>query len=199
MSDDDNIFSRWSRRKRAVEKEEVPVPAVELAEPEREILDGDEEEQALLERLNLPLPESLKEGDDFSIFMRANVPGFLRKRALHVLWRSNPVLANLDGLNDYDDDFTSPELTKKVLATGYKVGRGFLKDLLEEKPEDIPDEAGETPEPVLAAVEIVDDDNDIAGESGDLEETDNPAGEDMSEAGDGEDESFRPRRMKFDA
>ncbi|MBT8416862.1 MAG: DUF3306 domain-containing protein [Silicimonas sp.] len=128
MTDDDNPFSRWSRRKRRVAEEDarevaVPPPAEDIPEPET-----DEEESALLEQLGLPVPETLTEGDDFSAFLKAGVPEFLRKRALRVLWRSNPVLANLDGLNDYDDDFTSPELTQKVLATAYKVGRGFLRD-----------------------------------------------------------------------
>ncbi len=124
MAEDDDFLSRWSRRKRTVaaepEAEPDPVP-----EPLPETAPEDEDEEALLERLGLPVPETLKEGDDFSGFMGSGVPAFLRKRALRVLWRSNPVLANLDGLNDYDDDFNSPELTQKVLATGYQVGRGF--------------------------------------------------------------------------
>ena len=132
MADEEGVFSRWSRRKRAVAEEAAlpseappPEPVVE-AEPET-----DEDEAALLERLGLPVPETLKEGDDFSGFMAKGVPEFLRKRALRVLWRSNPVLANLDGLNDYDEDFNSPELTQKVLATGYQVGRGFVKKVAE--------------------------------------------------------------------
>ena len=131
MTDEENVFSRWSRRKRSVKAEEPPTdettpqPVVEdIPEPAT-----DEEELALLQHLGLPKPESLGEGDDFAPFMNASVPEFLRRRALRVLWRSNPVLANLDGLNDYDDDFNSPELTQKVLATGYQVGRGFVQKL----------------------------------------------------------------------
>lgn len=140
MAEEETLFSRWSRRKRRVAEEGRRAGAVEdmvpsepetrrgddLAEPE-----SNEEEAALLERLGLPRPESLGPGDDFRKFMQPGVPAFLKKRALKVLWRSNPVLANLDGLNDYDDDFTSPELTQKVLATAYKVGRGILSDPVE--------------------------------------------------------------------
>ncbi|MEM7753274.1 MAG: DUF3306 domain-containing protein [Pseudomonadota bacterium] len=130
MSDDD-FLSRWSRRKRLVADEEaIEVAAEPAVEPEREP-ETDEEEEALLAKLNLPDPESLKPGDDFSAFMADGVPQFLRKRALRVLWRSNPVLANLDGLNDYDDDFNSPELTQKVLATAYQVGRGIVSQVAE--------------------------------------------------------------------
>ena len=82
----DDIFSRWSRRKRAVAEEhtETPEPPVEpdpeLSEPE------------LLDQLGLPNPDTLQEGDDFAAFMRDNVPQFLRKRALKRLWLSNPAL-----------------------------------------------------------------------------------------------------------
>ncbi|MEM9426885.1 MAG: DUF3306 domain-containing protein [Pseudomonadota bacterium] len=160
MSDDD-FLSRWSRRKRLVADEEAANegaagPVVEPeAEPETE-----EEEQALLARLDLPVPESLKPGDDFSPFMADGVPQFLRKRALRVLWRSNPVLANLDGLNDYDEDFNAPELTQKVLATAYQVGRGIVSQVTEpddREPEDITEEVAEvsvekTDEPVISPV-----------------------------------------------
>lgn len=137
MSDPDNPFARWSRRKRRVVEEEAQaVPAPETAVEEVPEPKSDDEESELLERLGLPAPETLGEGDDFSAFMKAGVPEFLRKRALRVLWRSNPVLANLDGLNDYDDDFNSPELTKKVLATAYQVGRGILRNPEDTQAED---------------------------------------------------------------
>ena len=126
MSDDD-FLSRWSKRKRAVaEESEAPEQVETIVET---VPETSEEEELLLKKLRLPVPESLKAGDDFSAFMADHVPAFLRKRALRVLWRSNPVLANLDGLNDYDDDFTSPEMTKKVLATAYQVGRGFVSQV----------------------------------------------------------------------
>ncbi len=137
MSEDD-FLSRWSRRKRAVAEEQPDVAATPEPEPPAEP-QTEEEEGALLAKLNLPVPESLQPGDDFSAFMADHVPQFLRKRALRVLWRSNPVLANLDGLNDYDEDFRSPELTQKVLATAYQVGRGFVtKTPPATEPEDVP-------------------------------------------------------------
>lgn len=201
MSEDDNVFSRWSRRKRraAVEEPSVPEPTSEslvesepVPEPEPET---QAEEAALLERLNLPIPESLKVGDDFSVFMRTGVPEFLRRRALRVLWRSNPVLANLDGLNDYDDDFTSPELTKKVLATGYKVGRGFLRDVPEpevvEENDTVQEEEEVVAEAETAAPESPDtrledaENQEISGEFFDLAETE-------------KEDTFRPRRMRFE-
>ena len=192
MSDED-VFSRWSRRKRQVAEEEPdmrpgsdpvpPLPDNPPIVPE----EGEEDEAALLEKLGLPVPETLKEGDDFSGFMAKSVPEFLRKRALRVLWRSNPVLANLDGLNDYDDDFNSPELTQKVLATGYQVGKGFLREIVKPVDEDVAEDSVECeddPEP-----EDLTDNNssDLAAEDPvpTLEDPENETG-------------FRPRRMRFE-
>ena len=201
MAEEDNVFSRWSRRKRAgadqdrsrpgldpgpladAKLEEVPGQArdaLEIAEPESE-----EEEAVLLERLGLPKPESMGEGDDFAPFMKAGVPEFLRKRALRVLWRSNPVLANLDGLNDYDEDFNSPELTQKVLATGYQVGRGFVKKVVEALEEDAPEDEVEEEAPV---------DNRIAKNNSKPLETEPTPPPDFEAD---EDRPARPRRMRF--
>ena len=132
------------------------------------------------------MPETLKDGDDFSAFMQAGVPQFLQKRALRVLWRSNPVLANLDGLNDYDDDFTSPELTQKVLATGYQVGRGFVKKVLEEAPVD----EDETPEEDISVAMVEEEPSDNKDVSSDQTG--------MSVEVDETEETVRPRRMRFE-
>lgn len=194
MSEEDNLFSRWSRRKRRVAEEDLAQPPakVGLDEPVQEEPETPEEEAALLERLNLPSPESLKAGDDFSVFMKAGVPEFLRKRALRVLWRSNPVLANLDGLNDYDDDFRSPELTKKVLATAYKVGRGLLRDdpspeIMQnnDKDTEVSDEAPIMPAADDQPEERVAEDT-VAAEAGEVEAVEP-----------GTDFSFNPKRMRF--
>jgi len=70
-------------------------------ETERPLSD---EEQALVDAL--PALESLDKTSDFTPFMNDKIPAFIRRKALNVLWRSDAVLANLDGLNDYDEDFT---------------------------------------------------------------------------------------------
>jgi len=186
MIDEDDFLSRWSRRKRQVKTEEAaPVPEP-LAEPEPEP-ESDEDEEALLVKLGLPSPESLGPGDDFRAFMADGVPAFLRRRALRVLWRSNPVLANLDGLNDYDDDFNSPELTKKVLATAYQVGRGFVSRGVEAEVSD--STLQKEPEAELVAE---DQPEDLAENAETLAETsyELPAEDLESEP--------RPRRMRFE-
>lgn len=186
MSDDD-FLSRWSRRKRAVAEEAPKVVEEDPAPAPEPVPETAEEEAELLTRLELPVPEDMKPGDDFSAFMADGVPAFLRKRALRVLWRSNPVLANLDGLNDYDEDFTSPELTQKVLATAYQVGRGFVT----EKPSEA--EASDPPETTdeEAEVPVQEEENpDIVAENQSVSET-LEVEEEMEPAP-------RPRRMRFE-
>ena len=146
MSDNPSVFSRWSHRKRAVAAEaeakaesEVAAEAVrkekrtDLAEGNIKIapenVDLTEEEQ--LERLGLPDPETLQKGDDFAAFLKDGVPEALKRRALRTLWRSNPVLANLDGLVDHGEDYTDAAMVPKTMTTLYQVGKGMLRPVVE--------------------------------------------------------------------
>ncbi len=134
--DDETFLGRWSRRKR---DETVVEPEPEQTQEAHAPLEEKSDEEMLAE-LDLPDPDSLTEGDDFSAFMQKAVPDRLRKRALRKLWLSNPDLANLDGLLEYGEDYTDAAMVPEVLNTAYKVGRGFLKDIVEEA-EDQADDA----------------------------------------------------------
>ncbi|MCY3670184.1 MAG: DUF3306 domain-containing protein [Alphaproteobacteria bacterium] len=121
----------WSRRKAAVAAEERVRDEAELevrAAEEQAALEERPDEEVLAE-LDLPDPDSMKQGDDFSAFMSDAVPQRLRKRALRQLWRSNPVLANLDNLVDYGEDYTDAALVMENLQSAYQVGKGMLKHL----------------------------------------------------------------------
>jgi hypothetical protein len=72
--------------------------------------------------------DALNYDSDYTRFLGEGVPEALRQRALRQLWRSNPILANVDGLNDYDGDFTDAALAVDVLKTAHRVGKGFLDD-----------------------------------------------------------------------
>ena len=72
--------------------------------------------------------ESLHYGSDYTQFMKKGVPEAVRRRALRMLWQSNPVLANIDGLNDYDEDFTDAAMVVKAFSSSYKVGSGYLTE-----------------------------------------------------------------------
>ena len=67
----------------------------------------------------------MKTGDNFKEFLKKNVPEHLKKRALRKLWLTNPIFANLDGMNEYDEDFTLATSALEEFATNYVVGKGF--------------------------------------------------------------------------
>lgn len=76
----------------------------------------------------LPDIDSLTAESDFTGFLRKDVPKALQRRALRKLWTSDPVLACLDGLNDYEEDFTDAATVVEGMKSSYQVGRGFLTD-----------------------------------------------------------------------
>jgi hypothetical protein len=77
---------------------------------------------------DLPDIDSLTAESDFTAFMRKGVPKTLQRKALRKLWTSDPVLACLDGLNDYEEDFTDAATVIEGMKSSYQVGRGFLTD-----------------------------------------------------------------------
>ena len=118
----------WARRKAAVlAEEEAEVSAVEAQELEAERTALEEKtDDEILAELDLPDPDTLKPGDDIRGFMGKAVPDRLRRRALRQLWKLNPVLANVDGLVDYGEDFRDSALVVENLQTAYQVGKGML-------------------------------------------------------------------------
>ncbi|TDE40056.1 DUF3306 domain-containing protein [Antarcticimicrobium sediminis] len=123
----------WSRRRAAVRAEAEAEATARLvaeragAEAERARAEADRPDEDLLRDLGLPDPDTLESGDDFAAFMQQAVPERLRRRALRRLWTSNPVLANLDGLTDYSDDFTDAAMVVPDMRTAYEVGRGMYE------------------------------------------------------------------------
>ncbi|WP_297340492.1 DUF3306 domain-containing protein [Pseudophaeobacter sp.] len=119
----------WSRRQAAVaaeaEAEQRAEVAAETAAREAELAEQSDDE--ILSALDLPAPESLKDGDDFKIFLTDQVPARIKTRALRHLWRANPVLACVDGLVDYGEDFTDAACVIDGLQTAYQVGKGMTK------------------------------------------------------------------------
>lgn len=127
-------LSRWSRLKREA-VEEAPEQAVPEAPPEAppqtppqtppEVLEAN---RAAAEAVD---PAAIDETTDMGLFEREGVPDWLKKRAFAALWRSNPVFANVDGLNDYDEDFADPSLVMTTFKSAWQAGRGYLEELVE--------------------------------------------------------------------
>lgn len=139
MADDDAPFlSRWARRKQAVQAEEglkneagptAGDPALEEAPEAGGLADVEQRSDRPLtpeEVAELPDPDTLEPGSDFKAFLREGVPEELKRRALRRLWRSNPVFGLLDGLNDYDLDYTDAATVVANLHTVFKVGKGAV-------------------------------------------------------------------------
>lgn len=118
----------WTRRRAAVVAEEHAEAAAQSAEARAQAQAALEQESddEILARLELPDPDTLQPGDDVARFMSDLVPDRLRRRALRRLWRLNPVLANVDGLVDYGEDYTDAALVVENLQTAYQVGKGML-------------------------------------------------------------------------
>lgn len=149
---DEGFLARWSRRKRAVaEGERLPAESPPLAPPGdsnlvREIAPSSAAEgdvAAAAEKSGDLLGRVLTEADfadfdfaaldfksDYTKFMQAGVPESVRNRALRQLWASDPIMANMDGLHDYWDDYTDAAVAvpQGTLKTAYRIGKGFLTD-----------------------------------------------------------------------
>lgn len=123
--------SSWSRRKAAVaaEARAHERAAADARDAEARAAADRKPDEEVLAELNLPHPDTLQRGDDFSAFLSDAVPERLRRRALRRLWRSNPVLANVDSLVDYGDDFTDGATVIENIRTAYRIGRGMLSHL----------------------------------------------------------------------
>lgn len=124
-------LQRWARKKAEAGRktEQSPPTTVETeATPEEQELAINESlpEHELLEKYGLPDPETIELGTDITGFMRKEIPEFLRRKALRGLWKSNPVLAVLDGLNDYDEDYTLASTAGQTVTSLYKVGEGLV-------------------------------------------------------------------------
>lgn len=150
MSEERSRLSRWAERKAAARRGEV------LAEPAEEVLPTPAEDvpppqTASLEPGQMPdaegvpadddmpvLPpiEDLTAESDYTVFMNKKVPETLRRAALRKLWASDPVLANLDGLNDYDHDYNVIDTLITTAQTAYRVGKGYVEQI-EEKLEEV--------------------------------------------------------------
>jgi len=118
----------WTDRKAKVKAEAEAEERAALADAETAERAAQEEksDEDLLQELGLPDPDTLKLGDDVKGFMSKAVPDRLRRRALRQLWTLNPVLANVDGLVDYGQDFTDSAMAVENLQTAYQVGKGML-------------------------------------------------------------------------
>lgn len=192
----------WNRRLAGVaaeaEAEEAAIEARAIAEEQQALADKSDAE--ILVALDLPDPDDMQIGDDFTAFMSKAVPDHIRRRALRTLWRSNPVLANVDMLVDYGEDFTDKAMVVENLQTAYQIGKGMLKHVEEmarqieerENPPELEPEMDAEADDVVMAAAV--DDEPIATQTFVEPEPDMQPDQDIDDA---PIVTPTPRRMKF--
>ena len=155
--DDKGFLQRWSTRKADARADgDADLPAVADADdvknnataaageagPDTDPQTPPDSPPQDLPPPDLPDVDTLDAASDYTGFLAENVPQDLAKMALRKLWRSDPLLANLDGLNDYDEDFSKAGMVTEVVKTAYRVGKGFMTDDDEAENIEAQDEAG---------------------------------------------------------
>ena len=163
-------------REAALQPDQVPVPedtsATDAGNSETEPEIEEDVDPESYENFDF---DSLNYASDYTQFLKKGVPEAVRRRALRMLWGSNPILANIDGLNDYDEDFTDAALAVKVLTSNYKPGLGHLTE--EERIASYSDEARKAG-PQLDDEDEVSDDLDVEdADVEDMDDDDEPSGD----------------------
>lgn len=197
---DEGFIGRWSRRKRAArEPGGDETPGTELADgadsiavkakPQRLGVMNTEASEPTIGELAAPdepaaddavaadptadlTPiDRLDESSDYTGFMRDGVPAELKKAALRRLWRSNPIIAHLDGLDDYDEDFTAITAVvaglDKMRQAGRRLTDGDRKGTPEDEVAAPPEADAPPPEPAESESEAAADKPVAEADSGD--------------------------------
>ncbi len=197
---DEGFIGRWSRRKRAAREpggDETPGteladgadPIAVKAKPQRPGVMNTEASEPTIGELagpdepaaddavaadptaDLTPIDRLDESSDYTGFMRDGVPAELKKAALRRLWRSNPIIAHLDGLDDYDEDFTAITAVvaglDKMRQAGRRLADGDRKGTPEEEVAAPPEADAPPPEPAESEPEAAADKPVAEADSGD--------------------------------
>lgn len=134
-TDDKGVLARWSARKLGHDKAEpqegeaTPEGTEGAPEQEQGLADAPQETPGaqMLSEEDLPDIDTLDSGSDFKAFLTKNVPDHLHKMALRKLWRTSSVLANVDGLNDYDLDYSLPEAMQAAKESAMDLASGVKR------------------------------------------------------------------------
>ena len=132
----ESALARWSRRKlEARQAEATPAEAIDIeAAPDEPGVDAADTpgEQPVLTDADMPDIESLSDDADFSPFMSPGVSDELRNLALRKLFRA-PVFNLRDGLDEYDEDYTSFEKLGNIVTADMKHQIEMQQQKLREK------------------------------------------------------------------
>jgi len=122
----ESALSRWSRRKLEARQQsadkDLPSAADTAPDAAATAVDAtapDDAEKPVLTDADMPDIDGLDENSDFSPFMSAGVSDRLRNLALRKLFLA-PAFNIRDGLDDYDEDFTSFEELGNIVTSDMK-------------------------------------------------------------------------------
>jgi len=161
--DGESVLARWSRRKAEAAQEHQPGKDIEAAAAPVEVSADPAGAEKPLTDADMPDLDSLTAESDFTPFMSSGVSDELRKLALRKLFRA-PLFNIRDGLDEYDEDFTTFEKLGDIVTADMKhrleMEQKKLRELAQEEEGDGAD--------TLQSVETADDEDDaeteIAGE-----------------------------------
>ena len=118
MTEPENPVSRWSRLKRAAEKERKIRPGAGASSPhavetgaageKAASLGTDASASRTLDPASLPPIDSIAAGTDIRAFLQAGVPATLARAALRRAWVSEPAIRDFIGVAENQWDFTDP-------------------------------------------------------------------------------------------
>jgi hypothetical protein len=130
---DEAFLTRWSRRKQLAKADFKDAgndisAAQRIAEAKQQANDAIAENDMPGDS-DMPPIESLDEDSDYSGFMSPNVSDELRNLALRKLFRGG-AFNERDGLDDYDDDFTSFQKLGDVITAEMRHQMARIKDAM---------------------------------------------------------------------
>ena len=129
-NDGEGFVARWSRRK--IEEKEPSkdlnseVSKLEPGTPLETQSSQDVGDEGETNVDDLPDIKTLNESSDYTPFMKDGVPEKLKRLALRKLWKSNPAFGFIDGLDDYDEDYSAIGIVAQEIFTNYKPGKGMI-------------------------------------------------------------------------
>ena len=148
---EENFLSRWSKKKskqntqieNSKPKQTDAEISTETVNQSSLVEENDKlNDEELLKKYNLPNPEKIKTEKSLDVFFKEGVPDRLRQIALRRVWRLNPIIRFADAeINDYHEDFTDAATVIEGMETAYKVGKGYLTDLIDNKDKKDEDES----------------------------------------------------------
>lgn len=152
---EEGFVSRWSRRKGQAKSDQSP-PAQEQVRPEAS--DDLNQKEPVKRDEDMPPVDGIDEKSDVSDFFSPGVSESLRKAALRKFFHS-PAFNIVDGLDDYDDDFTTFKTLGDIVTADMRHRMEVEKEREKEKAEpQLADEGQEGSDESVA-----DDERDEAG------------------------------------